>query len=142
LESTEKSKTSSLSPFFLQIHWIKRLDKLGKERLIEALKELGFSKRDTLVYIFLAKNGPCTFKKIAKYLKIEKGILDRSLKDLSNLGIIDFSIKDSSKFHAISFEELIDLFIEVKKEQAKTMKENKDKLLLNWRTILKKNSVK
>jgi predicted transcriptional regulator len=115
---------------------------MSEGRITKVLQAFGFSKIDIRVYIFLAKTGPCRIQKIEKDLKIEKGILDKSLKDLSNLGIVDFLIKDSSKFNAMPFEELIDLFIEVKKEQAKTMKENKGKLLSNWKTMLRKNSAK
>jgi sugar-specific transcriptional regulator TrmB len=118
------------------------LDKLSKERLINALKGLGFSKIDTLVYIFLVKNGPCIFQRIVKDLKLEDRMIDESLKELQSMGVVSYSIEKPKEFTGLPFDELIDLFVEVKKEQAKTMAKNKNKLLLNWKKIMKKNSVK
>ena len=46
------------------------------------------------------------------------------------------------QYFAITFEEVIDLFIEVKKEQAKTMQESREELLFNWREIIKKKIAK
>ena len=115
---------------------------MSEERIIEALKGFGLSVIDTRVYLFLAKNGSCSIREIAKEINLNLRILDKSLKDLSNLGIIHFSINDPSKFIAIPFKDVIDVFIEVKKEQAKTMQESRETLLSNWKTVLKKNSAK
>jgi hypothetical protein len=46
--------------------------------------------------------------------------------------------EDPLQYSAIPFEEVIDLFIEVKKEQTKTMQDKKEELLLRWKTILKR----
>ena len=121
---------------------MKRLDILGKERLISALEGFGFSKSDTVVYIFLANNGPCTFQKIAKDLKLKDKMIDESLKEFHSMGIVSYSVDKPIEFAALRFDELIDLFVEVKKEQAKIMTENKKKLLSNWKTILKNKSAK
>jgi sugar-specific transcriptional regulator TrmB len=115
---------------------------MSEERIIKALKGFGLSVIDTRVYLFLAKKGSCSIRKSAKELNLNPRILDKSLKELSNLGIIHFSIKDPSKFTAMPFEDVIDVFIEVKKEQAKKMQESREELLSNWNTILKKNSAK
>jgi predicted transcriptional regulator len=114
---------------------------MSEERIIEALKGFGLSVIDTRVYLFIAKKGArasCSIREIAKELNLNPRILDKSLKDLSNLGIIHFSIKDPSNFTAMPFEDVIDLFIDVKKEQAKTMQESREELLSNWKTVLKK----
>jgi hypothetical protein len=42
----------------------------------------------------------------------------------------------------LPFEEVIDLFIEVKKEQAKTMQESREELLSSWRETIKKENAK
>ena len=129
------------NPSFSNVYSNKRLDKLSEERITSALKGLGLSTIDIQVYVLLAKNGPSKIQKIVKKLNLEIETLDRSLKDLNSIGVINFSIKEPIKFAAIPFEELIDLFIEVKREQAKTMKKNKEKVLSNWKTMLKKDSL-
>ena len=115
---------------------------MSKERLINALEGLGFSKSDTLVYVFLAKNGPCILPKIAEDLGLEESVIEGSLRELQSIGVVSHSIEKPIEFVALPFDELIDLFVEVKKEQAKTRIEKKDKLLLDWKTMLKKDSIK
>jgi predicted transcriptional regulator len=115
---------------------------MSEGRITKALKTFGLSTIDIPVYIFLAKTGPCRTQKIEKDLKLEKGALDKSLKDLSNLGIITFSIKDPSKFTAMPFEDVISLIIEIKKEQAETLKATKEELLSAWRSLTEKDDEK
>jgi sugar-specific transcriptional regulator TrmB len=97
------------------------LNKLSKKRIIEALKGLGLTQVDTQIYIFLTKEGPHRIEKIALVLNLPEEKIDRSLKDLQSINIVKVSIEYPLEFVAMPFEEVIDLFIEVKKEQAKTM---------------------
>ena len=113
---------------------------MSKERIIKALKGLGFSNIDIQVYIFLAIEGPHKVKKITVALNLQENKVYGSLKDLQSLEIVKASIEHPLEFIALPFEEVLDLFIEVKKEQAKTMKQSKEELLSTWKTLIKKNS--
>jgi len=113
---------------------------LSKERIIKALKGLGFSNIDTQVYVFLAIEGPHDVREITVALNLHESKVYGSLKDLQSIEIVKPSIEHPLEFIALPFEEVLDLFIEVKKEQAKTMKESKKELLSKWKTVLKKNS--
>ena len=73
-------------------------------------------------------------------MNLDKEDTYTSLKDLQSISIVKASIQHPLEFIAIPFKEVIDLFIEVKKDQAKTMKKNKEELLSNWLTIIKKNT--
>jgi predicted transcriptional regulator len=115
---------------------------MSEKRITDALKGLGLSSSDAQVYIFLAQDGPCTFHKITKDLKLKDSVIDVSIKELQSIGVVRRSIEKPIEFIAMPFNELIDLFIEVKKEQAKTMTESKQKILSTWKTMLKKNSAK
>jgi hypothetical protein len=42
------------------------------------------------------------------------------------------------RFSAITFKEVIDLFIEVQREQVKTMKESGEELLSSWKTVIQR----
>ena len=108
---------------------------MSKKRIIKALKGLGLSNNDAQVYIILAKQGPLKSREIALLSNFEEDYVHRSLKELQEINIIKASIENPLEYIAVPFEEVIDLFIEVKKEQAKKMKENKKKLLSSWKTI-------
>ena len=112
------------------------MNKLSKERIIKALKRLGLSNIDTQVYVFLAKQGPHTTSDIASLLNLHERKVHRSIKDLQSISIIKASVQYPLEFMAMPFEEMIDLFIEVKKEQAKAMQESKEELLSSWRSII------
>jgi hypothetical protein len=44
------------------------------------------------------------------------------------------------KYSAVPFEDVLDLFIDVKKEQTKTMQESREEILNNWKAMMQKNS--
>jgi sugar-specific transcriptional regulator TrmB len=116
--------------------------KLSKERIIKALKGLGLTQVDIEVYIFLAKEGSHTMGEIALGLNLPEEKVDRSLKELQSVSIVKASIEYPLEFVAMPFEEVIDLFIEVKKEQAKTMQKSREELLSSWKKTIKKETVK
>ncbi|MFC1487783.1 helix-turn-helix domain-containing protein [Thermoproteota archaeon] len=112
---------------------------MSKERIIKALKALGFTCSDIQVYVFLEKEGPYTIKEIAIALNLHARNIRTSLRELQTISIVEESIENRLEFSAMPFEEVIDLFIEVKKEQAKTMKQSRNELLSTWKTLIKKN---
>jgi sugar-specific transcriptional regulator TrmB len=116
------------------------LNKLSKERIINALKGLGLKQDDILVYIFLAKNGSHDERKISEILGFHLRQTLGSLKNLQEVEIVKAVGEDPVQYSVMPFEELIDLYIEVKKEQTKTMENSKEDLIANWQTMMKKNS--
>ena len=112
---------------------------MSKKRIIEALKGLGFTNSDTQVYVFLEKEGPHKTREIAIALNLDERKVYTSVKELQSINIVKTSIENPLEFVAVPFEEVIDLFIEVKKEQAKTMQESKEELLSSWKTIIHKD---
>ena len=115
---------------------------MSKKRIIKALKGLGLSNIDTQVYILLAKNGPHEMREIALALNLHCRKINRSLKELQSINIVKASIECPLEFVAVPFEEVIDLFIEVKREQAKTIQASKKELLSTWRSITEKDDEK
>lgn len=109
-------------------------------RILKALVSLGLSQTDAEVYVHLATTGPATAKKIINGLTINKRQVYRSLKRLQNKGITIANDKQPSEFSAVPFEELLDLLIEVKKEQVKVLQASKEELILDFRTEKKKSN--
>lgn len=115
---------------------------MSLERVIKALVSLGLSQTDAEVYVHLATTGPATAKNIINGLTINKRQIYRSLKRLQNKGITIANDKRPSEFSAVPFEELLDLLIEVKKEQAQTLRESRKEVLSSWRKMAEENSEK
>jgi predicted transcriptional regulator len=118
------------------------MNKLSRKRIINTLKGLGLSNIDIQVYIFLAKNGPHELRDVASALKLKDREVTRSVKDLQGMTVVIASIQHPLEFMALPFEEVIDLLIEVKKEQAKAMQQAKNELLSSWRKMTKEPSEK
>jgi sugar-specific transcriptional regulator TrmB len=120
----------------------KKVGKMSKKRIIKALRGLGLSLVDAQVYIFLANSGPNTEKEIVENLQILEEKIYHSLNSLQDIEIVKTSGKPPIKYSAVPFEEVLDIFIEVKKEQTKTMQENREEFLSSWRETIKKEIAK
>jgi sugar-specific transcriptional regulator TrmB len=108
--------------------------------MIRSLKDLRFRKVDVEVYFCLARMGPQKGRNLSNLLGLHRQRLYRSLKRLQRRGIVFSSAKHPVIFSAIPFENVLDLFLEEKREQAKALIESKDELLSSWRSIVEKDS--
>jgi sugar-specific transcriptional regulator TrmB len=115
---------------------------MSKKRIINALKRIGLSTIDTQVYVFLAKQGPHKMSDMASILNLNKRKIHKSLKELQSINIVKASIEQPVEYVAVSFEEVINLIIEVKKEQAKALKASKEEILSTWRSLTEKDEEK
>jgi sugar-specific transcriptional regulator TrmB len=110
--------------------------------MFKTLVKLGFTETDAQVYVYLATEGPQRASEIAEVLQIYKQHLYRILKNLQNKGIVNASPEYPNRFSAVLFEKVLDLLIKTKKEQQKTLQENKEELLSTWWSITKKDTPK
>jgi len=53
---------------------------LSQERVLKTLGDLGLTRLDSKIYVYLSKRGPQKGKEISKALKIQKYQLYRSLR--------------------------------------------------------------
>lgn len=109
------------------------MKKLSLERIYSALISLGLSEVDAKVYINLAMKGLARARKIVNDLGINKRQIYRSLKLLEQKGIIMVSDEHPAEFSALPFEEVLDMLIELKEEQAKDVKKRRKELLSSWK---------
>ena len=101
---------------------------------------LGLSETDVKVYVFLAKNGPHKNREIADTLKLSKEQLNSSLKSLRGKDVVKATIEALDEFSAVPFEEVIDSFINTKREQTQTLLENSKELISSWKAMIKKKT--
>jgi sugar-specific transcriptional regulator TrmB len=108
---------------------------VSQEKVLKTLSDLGLTRLDSKVYIYLAKKGPQKGRDIAKALKVQKPQLYRSLKNLQSKAIVSATLERPARFSAASFEKVLDLFIRTKLEEAQNIQTEKNKLLSSWKTI-------
>jgi HTH-type transcriptional regulator, sugar sensing transcriptional regulator len=111
---------------------------LSLERVLKALVGLGLSQTDAEIYVHLATAGPATAKSITSDLTINKRQIYRSLKALQQKGIVSGNDEYPAEFSVVSFEKALDLLLEVKKEQAKSLEASKAELISDFQTEKKR----
>jgi sugar-specific transcriptional regulator TrmB len=115
---------------------------LSLKRIIKVLASLGLSQTDVQIYIYLATEGPAKVRNIIKGLTINERQVYRSLQRLQSKGVTIASDERPFEFSAVPFEDVLDLLMEIKKEQAQALQESKKEVLSSWRKILEENSEK
>jgi sugar-specific transcriptional regulator TrmB len=108
---------------------------LSQEKALKTLVDLGLTRLDSQIYIYLAKRGPRKAREISKALKVQKQPLYRSLKRLQSKAVVSATLEHPARFSAVSFEKVLDLFIRAKLEEAQNIQHEKSGLLSTWQTI-------
>jgi sugar-specific transcriptional regulator TrmB len=111
------------------------VNRVSQEKVLKTLSDLGLTRLDSEVYIYLAKKGPQKGRDIAKALKVQKPQLYRSLKNLQGKAIVSATLERPARFSAVPFEKVLDLFIRAKLEEAQNIQTEKNRLLSSWQTI-------
>jgi sugar-specific transcriptional regulator TrmB len=129
---------NKFTAIFFLIKPLTEANKFSLERVIKTLISLGFSKIEAEVYVHLAAIGPATVRNMIRGQTFDKRQTYRSLKALQQKGIVSGNQEYPAEFSAISFEKALDLLLEVKKEQAKTLEASRTELISDFQTEKKK----
>ncbi len=106
--------------------------------MLNTLTALGFKEIDAHVYLFLTKGGFKKAREIAEARNLHKSQLYQSLKNLKSNGVVNWTPERPTRFSAVPFERVLDLLMEVKKEQQKALKETREQLFSTWQLVAKK----
>ena len=109
---------------------------MSLERVFRALEGFGFSRADAEVYVYLAKQGPKSGSDISDALKIRRRQLHSVLSALQDKGVVSASSECEGWFSAVAFEEALSLLLEADVEQAEAIKETREELLSEWRSMI------
>jgi sugar-specific transcriptional regulator TrmB len=101
----------------------------------KALHNFGLTKKETQIYIFLAKHKAQGGREIASGTKTSKAVVYRKLKTLQRKGFVESSLEYPVRYSAIPFETILDTNIRAKHEEARQMENSKRKLLTDWNKI-------
>jgi sugar-specific transcriptional regulator TrmB len=110
---------------------------LGGETVRKVLKDFGLTEKETEAYIFLAKHGASRSREIVKGIRTHKGEVYRVLKTLQTKGLVEITIEFPTRYTAVPFENALDSFIKVKKEEVTSVENARQELLDDWKSIRK-----
>ncbi|MCW4009015.1 MAG: CBS domain-containing protein [Candidatus Bathyarchaeota archaeon] len=108
---------------------------MSEKDILKFLQNLGFSKREIQVYMFLAKSGPQSTSFVAKRLKMERVQAYRTFKKLQEKGFIEATLERPTRFTVVPFVSLLESFIETKKTEVENLNKQKESLLTSWQTV-------
>ncbi len=98
-----------------------------------------FTTHATLLGRYLAQNDPQKARDIAEALETYNRQLYRTLRNLQRKGIVSASQDRPALFSAVSFDKVLDQFIEANREEAQRIEQNKEQILLMWRSKITGN---
>jgi sugar-specific transcriptional regulator TrmB/CBS domain-containing protein len=108
---------------------------VSEKDILKFLQNLGFSKREVQVYMFLAKSGAQSTSFVAKRLKMERVQAYRTFKKLQEKGFIEATLERPTRFTVVPFINLLETFIDAKKGEVENLSMQKESLLASWRTV-------
>ena len=113
---------------------------MSQEKVLKTLGDLGLTRIDSKIYIYLAKRGPQEGMDLANALKIRKQQLYHILKNLQIKGAVTVRLDDPAVFSAKAFEKMLALLIEANMEEARAIEENKEELFSSWWSMIKQDN--
>jgi sugar-specific transcriptional regulator TrmB len=112
---------------------------MSNEWMQKVLIDLGFTEKESRVYLLLTDVGPKKAKDIANSLNLDISQLYRTLKRLENTGLVNASPDYPAVFSAVIFDKVLKLIVETRREQHKALLASKEVLLSTWRSLTEKD---
>ncbi len=108
---------------------------MSEKDILKFLQNLGLSKREIQVYLFLAKSGAQSTSFVAKRLKMERVQAYRTFKKLQEKGFIEATLERPTRFTVVPFEALLETYIETKKSEVENLNSQRTDLISSWKTL-------
>jgi len=99
------------------------------DAVFKFLSDTGLTENESKVYLYLAKKEAAKVREISQALKIGRVQLYRALNNLQKRGMVESSFEYPANYSAVPFENVLDLMVESKKEEAKNLETSKNDLL-------------
>lgn len=112
---------------------------MSLERVLRILENFGLARTDAEVYVYLAKKGPKRETDLSSVFRMTEQQLYSSLTNLQSKGMVTATVEKSALFSAVAFERVLELLVKANIEQAQAIKETKEELLINWRSMTKRD---
>lgn len=108
---------------------------MDERRLYEILRELGLSKREADIYLYLSRRGPQKAQSVAVHLNIDRAQTYRSLTSLQEKGIVELTIEAPTRYIAVPVEPLLESHIKDRKNEVARMEAEKTDLIEYFKSI-------
>jgi len=108
---------------------------LDERRLYEILRELGLSKREADIYLFLSRRGPQKAHSVAMRLNIDRAQTYRSLTSLQEKGIVELTIEAPTRYIAVPIEPLLESYIKGKKNEVARIEAERTDVINYFKSI-------
>jgi sugar-specific transcriptional regulator TrmB/CBS domain-containing protein len=109
--------------------------KLDEKRLFEVLRDLGLSKREADIYVYLSRKGPQKAHSVAVHLDIDRAQMYRSLTSLQEKGIVELTIEAPKRYIAVPIESLLGSYINGKKSEVTRIETEKEDIINYFKSI-------
>jgi sugar-specific transcriptional regulator TrmB/predicted transcriptional regulator len=113
---------------------------LSEDEIFNVLRDLGLSRREAEIYMFLSHNGMQQAAFVSTRLKIERVQTYRALKSLQDKGMVEATLEAPVRFSSVPFETLLESLIKTKKADIVKLETKKDDLVTYWQSISAKVS--
>jgi sugar-specific transcriptional regulator TrmB len=108
--------------------------------MIKSLMDLGLSRCDAQIYVYLALAGPKMVDELADAIKIHKKRVRVTAEKLQEKGMLISSSKLPVVFSAVSFDRVLDKFMRANVDEANRLAKEKEKILALWKSNIKESS--
>ncbi len=102
--------------------------------MLKTLESLGLKRLDAEVYVYLVQNDPQKANDIAEALEMYKWQLYRSLRKLQCKGMVNANQEHPAWFSAVSLDKVLDRFMQVNREEANFIEDNREQIISLWRS--------
>jgi sugar-specific transcriptional regulator TrmB len=113
---------------------------MNLEPVYDALESLGFKRLEVQLYIYLSRNGPRKGQDLCTVMNLTKQQVYPCLKNLREKNAVQATIDRPSIFSAKPFEDVLDLLIQNKVDEARNTLQDKDQILRAWQLMSKRDS--
>lgn len=107
------------------------------EAIENTLQDLGLSRNEIQVYLYLSIYNERKASEISKALDLHRTNVYQILRDLEKKGIVSSKLEKPLKFFAVPFEEAIDILIESKRLKLQRLEKEKKQLVQVWLSLPK-----
>ena len=99
----------------------------------EMLMELGLTKNESMIYLYLNKNGSTIARDVAQNQKITRTQIYHLLTALENKGIVTETFERLTKFEGIELESALDILINYKQKRIEELQLMRSELSELWK---------
>lgn len=105
------------------------------ERLVERLRDFGFTRDEAEIYVLLLRAGPCPARVVARRFEISRMKAYRALKELEERGLVHRIMGRPVRFVAAPLKETLDRHIDEVRGRLERLEEGEREITESWERL-------